>query len=443
MTRAIEKNTDEKSISATTQKPARRGGLQFAQVLLIAWRAILGNTTRSILTALGVIIGVAAVIALTSLGSGATGGITKQLEGLGTNLLTVSGGAAGNRNGPPGIIRTGGQQTISLKDVEAIEQSFPTRIVGVAPTLQRNIQAKFEATNTNATVIGTWPAYATVRNAAVDKGAWFTTEDVRGRKRVAIIGYQIVQDLMPNTDPLGQKIKLSGVSFTVVGVLPDKGNSGFASPNSQIIVPLSTYMQRLGRQDSNSQSVSGGMVSSVSVQGKTKDDMSKLKDDLTDLIALRHKKATPDEYDFNVQNQADALASVNQITTILTLFLGGVAGISLLVGGIGIMNIMLVSVTERTREIGIRKALGAKPRDILLQFLIEAFVLSFGGGLIGILIGLALAYGAGKGLNITPVVSMGSILLAFGFSAAVGIFFGFYPASRAAKLDPVDSLRYE
>jgi putative ABC transport system permease protein len=431
---------NNRPLEKTQARPrvASKVGLNFGQTLQIAWRAILANKTRSLLTALGVIIGVAAVIALTSLGSGATGGITKQLEGLGTNLLTVGSGAGG-RGGPPGLVRTGGQQTITMGDVKAIKD-LGGDVAGVAPTSQTNAQAKFAGTNMSVTVIGTTPDYETVRNSSVTKGAWFSTGDVNGRKRVAVIGYQVQTDLFGNTDALAQKFKISGVSFTVVGVMPDKGNSGFSSPNSQVFVPLNTFQQRLSRNNSASGQAT---VQSVSVQGKNKDTLKDLQQKITDLLAVRHKKETPDDYDFNVSNQADALSSVNQITTILTLFLGGVAGISLLVGGIGIMNIMLVSVTERTREIGIRKALGAKPRDILTQFLVEAFVLSVGGGVIGILIGLALAFGAGSAISITPVVSPTSVMLAFGFSAAVGIFFGFYPASQAAKLDPVESLRYE
>ncbi len=431
---------NNRSLEKTSPKPrvVNKVGLNFGQTLQIAWRAILANKTRSLLTALGVIIGVAAVIALTSLGSGATGGITKQLEGLGTNLLTVGSGAGG-RGGPPGLVRTGGQQTITMGDVKAIKD-LGGDIAGVAPTIQTNSQAKFAGTNMSVTVIGTTPDYEIVRNSSVSKGAWFSTSDVNGRKRVAVIGYQVQTDLFGNSDAMGQKFKISGVSFTVVGVMPDKGNSGFSSPNSQVFVPLNTFQQRLSRSSSSSGQLT---VQSISVQGKNKDTLKDLQQKITDLLAVRHKKETPDDYDFNVSNQADALSSVNQITTILTLFLGGVAGISLLVGGIGIMNIMLVSVTERTREIGIRKALGAKPRDILTQFLVEAFVLSVGGGVIGILIGLALAFGAGSAINITPVVSATSVMLAFGFSAAVGIFFGFYPASQAAKLDPVESLRYE
>jgi putative ABC transport system permease protein len=423
---------------AAPTRGSSAGGLNLAQTFVIAWRAILGNPLRSVLTALGVIIGVGAVIALTSLGGGATSGITSQLNSLGSNLLTVSSGNASRNSGAQGLVRTGGAQTITVRDVEAIARV--QGVAGVAPTLQGTMQAKGGTQNTQATVIGTWPAYETVRNSAVDKGAWFTQTDVNGRKRVAVIGYQIAQDLFNSSDVLGQKLKLRGVSFTIVGVMGDKGNSGFASPNAQVFVPLSTYQQRLGTQRGNSGEPT---VQSVSVQGATKEGLTDLQNDITDLLAVRHKKESVDEYDFNVQNQADLLSSVNQITTILTLFLGGVAGISLLVGGIGIMNIMLVSVTERTREIGIRKALGAKPRDILTQFLVEAMVLSLGGGIIGILIGMGLAFGGGSLVNIVPVVSTSSIILAFTFSAAVGVFFGYYPAARAAKLDPVESLRYE
>ena len=377
-------------------RSSSRGGLPLSQTFVIAWRAILGNPLRSILTALGVIIGVGAVIALTSLGSGVTSGIQAQLAGLGTNLLTVSSGQA-RQGGPPGLVRGSGTPTITVGDLKAI--AALEGVSGVAPTVQKSVQAKAGSENTSSTVIGTWPAYETVRNSAVATGVWFTESDLTGRKRLAVIGYQVQQDLFAGADAVGQKIKLAGVTFTIVGVMSDKGNSGFASPNGNIFVPLTTYQQRLGAQSSSSGEQT---VQSISVQGATKEGVTDLQNRITDVLSVRHQKPTSEEYDFNVQNQADLLSSVNQITTILTLFLGGVAGISLLVGGIGIMNIMLVSVTERTREIGIRKALGAKPRDILTQFLVEAMVLSIGGGVIGILIGLALAFGGGSLVNITP-----------------------------------------
>jgi putative ABC transport system permease protein len=410
--------------------------MNLPQVVAIAWRAILSNPLRSALTALGVIIGVAAVIALTGVGQGSTANITRSLQSLGTNLLTVSGGRGG---GPPGLVRFGGPQTITLKDAEALKERFATQAAGVAPVSQGNHQVKFGANNTNATVIGTWPAYASVRNAQPERGSFFTEADNQARRRVAVLGYQVAQDLFEGGDPLGQKIKIAGISFTVVGVLPDKGDSGFASPNAQILVPLSTYIQRLGRSNNRGEPT----VSQVYVQGLSKDTLKDLQNQITDFMAERHKISNPAEYDFSVQNQADALASVNQVTQTLTLFLGGVAGISLLVGGIGIMNIMLVSVTERTREIGIRKALGAKPRDILTQFLVESVVLSVGGGVLGVLLGLGLARSVGNLLSITPIFSVSSVLLAFAFSVAVGVFFGYYPALRAAQLDPVESLMYE
>jgi putative ABC transport system permease protein len=426
---------------AESPAPRRSRGMNFGQILQIAWRAIIANTTRSILTALGVIIGVSAVVALTSLGSGATGSISKQFEGLGTNLLTVSSGQASKDRGP-NIVQTTSQQTITMGDVQALQdlQHSGSDIAGIAPTVQSNMQAKFAASNMNVSVTGTWPAYETVRNSAVKRGNWFTQSDVTLRKRVAVIGSQVASDLFGNANPLDKSLKLNGISFTVVGIMPDKGNSGFGSPNTQVFVPLSSYQQRLGNQLG---STGEATVQSVSVAARDQKTLKDLQSRLSDLLAQRHKKATPDSYDFNVANQADALSSISQVTAILTLFLGGVAGISLLVGGIGIMNIMLVSVTERTREIGIRKALGAKPHDILLQFLIEAFVLSVGGGIMGIVLGLLMAYGVGAAIKITPIVGASSIVLAFVFSAAVGIFFGYYPASRAAQLDPVDSLRYE
>ncbi|SMB78387.1 ABC transporter permease [Deinococcus hopiensis] len=418
--------------------PVRRGGgIGLSGAITIAWRAIVGTPMRSVLTALGVIIGVAAVVALTAIGQGSTAGVTRNLQSLGTNLLTVQ-----SARGTPGgsLVRSGPRQTITIKDAEALAATFGSRVAGVAPSAQSSVQAKLGSNNTQVSVVGTWPAYETVRNSPVASGDYFTQADVDGKKRVAVIGAQVVTDLFgEGADPVGQKLRLGSVNFTVVGVLPDKGNSGFGNANSQVLIPLSTYLQRFARTNSASGQPT---VNNVYLQAADAKDLTQLQADITDLLTVRHEQTDPDNLDFQVQNQADALSSLSSVTQTLTLLVGAIAGISLLVGGIGIMNIMLVSVTERTREIGVRKALGAKPRDILTQFLVEASLLSVGGGVIGLLLGVAAAY-AGKAFGIAPVFSLTPMLIAFAFSALVGVFFGYYPAARAARLDPVDSLRYE
>ncbi|THF87093.1 FtsX-like permease family protein [Deinococcus sp. KSM4-11] len=425
--------------------PHRRGGgIGLGGAFTIAWRAIIGTPLRSILTALGVIIGVAAVVALTAIGQGSTAGVTRNLESLGTNLLTV-GSARGFGGGS--LVRAGPRQSVTVKDAEALATTFASRIVGVAPAAQSSVQAKLGSNNTQATIVGTWPAYESVRNSPVATGDYFTQADVDGKKRTAVIGHQVLLDLWGDgtdgsaTDDqaIGQRIRLGSVNFTVVGVLPDKGNSGFGNANSQVLVPLSTYLQRFSRTNASSGEPT---VNNVYMQATDAKDLKQLQSDVTDLMMVRHKLTDPTSLDFQVQNQADSLASLSAITNTLTILVGAIAGISLLVGGIGIMNIMLVSVTERTREIGVRKALGAKPRDILTQFLVEASLLSVSGGVIGMVLGVAAAFG-GRGFGITPVFSPTPMIVAFVFSALVGVFFGYYPAARAARLDPVDSLRYE
>ncbi len=420
----------------------RSGRLSFAEILKIAWRSIRANMLRSILTALGVIIGVAAVVALVSVGNGVRQNVTNRFSSFGTNLLTISSGQGGG-GGPPGLVRGGGAQTVTLADAEGIAALADKRISGIAPALQSNSQQiKAGSNNTTATLIGTWPDYETVQNAPLQAGSYFSSDDLDKRRRVAVIGTDVLTELFPDTTAsalIGQSIKIANISYDVVGVLKEQATAGFSNPNSNIIIPINTYLQRIERSEYQGEPT----VRSIAVHVTDARDVTAVETDLTTLMANLHEKTNSADYDFNVRNQAAQLESVTAVFSTLTLFLGAIAGISLLVGGIGIMNIMLVSVTERTREIGVRKALGAKPRDILSQFLLEAILLSCVGGLIGISIGVIIAYFSTKALSVPLVVSLPSIVLAFAFSAAVGIFFGFYPAQRAAKLDPVDSLRYE
>ncbi|HKI59005.1 MAG TPA: ABC transporter permease [Trueperaceae bacterium] len=413
----------------------RRGSLDPLEIVVISWRSIRSNVLRSALTTLGVVIGVAAVVALTAAGNGVNASVTERITSLGSNLLTVTGGgpARGTR------VRGAPRDTITLGDAQAIRALNDPRIAGIAPQVQSNLAVKFGTSASYATVLGTWPDFQAVRNTEVAAGSFFTGADDTDARRVAVVGYQVAQDLFGGQSALGQRIRIGNLDFDVVGVLPDKGDSGFFNPNSQILVPLNTFVRRLHRNSPTGDPT----LSSVYVQGARASELTGLQQDLTTLLANRHGKTDPSEYDFEIRNQADQLATLNSVTGTLTLFLGSIAGISLLVGGIGIMNIMLVSVTERTREIGVRKALGAKPRDILAQFLLEATMLSVGGGVLGIGAGVGLGRIAGHALQVPSRVMPQSILIAFLFAACVGIFFGFYPAQRAARLDPVESLRYE
>ena len=413
------------------------GELGFLETLTMAWRSVRANVTRSALTALGVIIGVAAVVALTAIGAGVTSSITASISSLGTNLLTVS---SSRSSGPPGLVRGGSSNSITLGDAEAVVALGDPRIGDVAPTIDTTVQAKAGEENLNASVTGTWPSYATVRNSPVALGSWFSEGDLENNALVAVLGSEAATTLFPGGDALGSTVSVNGNSFTVVGILPTSGN-GFGNTDTNVFVPMSTFLQRVYRQSA----IGDPTIDSVYVEGSSPDVLTSLENDLTTLMVNRHNLLgeSADDYDFEIQNQADSLESLNEVSQTLSLFLGAIASISLFVGGIGIMNIMLVSVTERTREIGIRKALGARPKDILTQFLLEAILLSAGGGLIGLAVGVGSAYVAAPLLDLTPSFTLPPMLLAFGFSLLVGVFFGFYPAQRAARLDPVESLRYE
>ncbi len=424
------------SVPSTFTTAKRSSSLNISEILLMAWRSIRGNVTRSLLTALGVIIGVVAVIALTGIGGAVTKNINKQFADLGTNQLYISSG--GLQEGP-GLVEAEAQQTVSLEDAESIRAIGDLRIAGIAPSVQKQTQVKAGSKNRNYTVIGTWADYASVQNSQPAFGTFFTDADETSRQRVAVIGASVAKEFFGSSEAaLGESVSIEGNSFEVIGVLEDK-SSGFNNSNENVIIPLSSYLQRLGKEKTKSGET---VVSSLVVQARDTDVIKELQADLETLIASRHDTPTPADYDFSIENLADQLASLNNILTLMQVFLGAVAGISLVVGGIGIMNIMLVSVTERTREIGIRKALGAKPRDILAQFLLESIVLSGSGGFVGVVMGLIIAVLASNAFGSLTVPITGTVI-AFTFAVVVGVFFGWYPARRAAALDPVESLRYE
>jgi putative ABC transport system permease protein len=409
----------------------------------VAFDGLLANKMRSALTMLGVIIGVGAVIALMSVGEGAQASITEQISSVGSNLVFVSAGA--RHIGP--VQEAGGSASLTYDDAKAIAdpRNVPDA-VAIAPEFGRNTQVIFGDENVNVSVTGVTPEYQLAYNGMEMAGGRFIEDkDVDGRGNVAVLGYQSAIDLFGNFDPVGQKIKLvipdgGKVSLTVIGVLAEQASSGMSDPNEVVFVPISTAQTKIfSGRDARGQLI----VGSVNVMAGSEGQTDAVVDEITALLRERHDVAPDEDDDFFVMNQADMLEMANQITGILTAFLGAIAGISLLVGGIGIMNIMLVSVTERTREIGLRKAVGARKGDILVQFLLEAVVLSVLGGLLGISLGM----GLGKLVDLTglmnSVVTPDSVLLAVGFSAAVGLFFGIYPANQAARLSPIEALRYE
>jgi putative ABC transport system permease protein len=402
--------------------------MRFGSIIKVAIRALLRNTMRSILTALGIIIGVGAVIAMVSIGNGAKAQVEAQVASLGQNVITVFSGSmssGGMRGG------WGSAPTLTIEDAEAIEREV-TGIVGVSPEVRDRNQVLANGLNWNTSVNGESPSYPDIRSWKIANGVMFSEQDVRSVAKVCVIGKTVADQLFANSDPVGQTLRIRNIPFKILGVLDAKGFNLFGQDQDDtVIVPYTSHMKRLSRRTN---------ISSILIQAASAEVIDKVQKDITEVLTQRRKGREPD---FTVRNQVELAQTATATTQTMTLLLAAIASVSLLVGGIGIMNIMLVSVTERTREIGIRLAIGAHGSDVLMQFLIEATILSSLGGVIGILLGIGSSQLVSH-LNGWPVlVSTASVVIAFVFSAAVGMFFGFYPARKAAQLDPIDALRYE
>jgi putative ABC transport system permease protein len=405
--------------------------------LRVALRALLANKLRSILTILGIVIGVATVVALLSIGQGATASITSQIKSTGSNLLNIS---PGRQRGFPGGGETRQASHLYYADYELLQRTLTDNIAAIVPMSQSSYTIKFGDQSITANVSGTTAALQNVRSLQVASGRFLTDEDNKSNALVAVLGSQVASDLFGNVPSMGKTISINGLNFTIVGELTSKGAS-FGSPDDMIFIPIQTGYDRLFGQTSefDGKQTVNDIITSV----KTTGAMDTVAAEATYVLRHSHDLKPSDSADFTIQNQTDILNTLNSVTQTLTIFLGAIAGISLLVGGIGIMNIMLVSVTERTREIGLRKAVGATRNQILMQFLIETVTLSLLGGLIGILLGVTIATIFKTTGLIASVITLNSILLAFSFALAIGVFFGLYPAFRAANLHPMDALRYE
>ena len=403
----------------------------FGEIVLVALSAIRANKLRSVLTALGIVIGVAAVITMVALGNGAQKSVQDRIQALGTNLLSIFPG----HSLVHGVaVDFGSRANLTVDDARALEQGAPS-LAAVVPELSRNLQIQYGNQNQNTQIVGTTANYATVNNFTVEAGHMFTRGDDEGRRRVAVIGASIPDMFNANgAAMIGQEIQIRGIPFEVVGLLGPKGAQGFQNQDEQILIPLTTARYRIFGTD---------RVRDINVQVRSADSVNIAMLEIERALRKTHQIQPGQDDDFQIRNRQEFLATFEETTKTFTYLLAGIAAVSLLVGGIGIMNIMLVSVTERTREIGTRKALGATRHNIMLQFLVEAMVLCTLGGTLGILLGSAAALTMSKVAGWNTLISPTAIMVAFVFSAGVGVFFGLWPARRAASLDPIVALRYE
>ena len=403
--------------------------MMLGETVAVACQSIRANKMRSLLTMLGIVIGVGAVITMVALGSGAQRAVEERINALGANLLNVYPGQMAVRG-----VASDQRISLTVDDADALKRDA-SLLTAVIPELSRNQQVKYGNMNINVSVVGTTANYAPVRSYEVPYGRMFTEGDDQGRQRYAVLGSQVPEMLGANAAAMiGQMILIRGIPFEIIGILSEKGSQGFFNPDEQILIPLQTARFRVFGTD---------RLRTITVQVRDGLPLEQGMVDLERVLRREHKIRPGAENDFSIRNQREFLATQQAATQILTALLASIAAVSLVVGGIGIMNIMLVSVTERTREIGVRKALGATRTNIMLQFLIEALVLCVTGGTIGIIIGVGTAVGLSKIMHWNTLISPASILIAFGFSAGVGLFFGIWPARKAASLDPIIALRYE